>query len=118
MTLIHIYLYTTWFLILLPGFIALGDKTEIEVMTTRVASRFPLFVFNASIAISNIEDKWKVKSCIQWIYWKCLKIPGMHIRWGIVFLNSKMYGQKLSKKINRKGSNKNFTAKRVLLVPI
>ena len=37
---------------------------------------------------------------------------------GIVFLNSKMYGQKLSKKINRKDSNKNFTAKRVLLVPI
>ena len=57
MTLIHIYLYATWFLILLPGFIALGDETENEVMTTIVVSRFPVFVFNVSIAISNIESK-------------------------------------------------------------
>ena len=54
MAIIHIYLYNTWFLILLPGFIALGDEAESEVMTTKVASRFPVFVFSASIAISNI----------------------------------------------------------------
>ena len=65
MKIIHIYLYTTWFLILLPEFIALSDETESEVMTTKIASRFPVFVFGASIAISNIENKWIVKSCIQ-----------------------------------------------------
>ena len=62
---IHIYLYITWFVVLLPEFIALSDETESEVMTTKVASRFPVFVFSASIAISNIENKWIVKSCIQ-----------------------------------------------------
>ena len=98
MAIIHIYLYNTWFLILLPGFIALGDEAESEVMTTKVASRFPVFVFGSSIAISNIENKWKVKSCIQWIYWKCLKIWGIHIWWGNVFLNSNMNSQNLSKK--------------------
>ena len=59
----HILIYY-WILILLPGFIALGDETVSEVMTTKVASMFPVFVFNASIAIRNIENKWKVKSCI------------------------------------------------------
>ena len=54
-------MYATWFLIVLPGFIALGDETEIEVMTTRVVSRFPVFVFNASIAIIlKINEKWRV----------------------------------------------------------
>ena len=65
MKIIHIYLYTTWFLILLPEFIALSDETDSEVMTTKVASRFPVFAFSAPIAISNIENKWIVKSCIQ-----------------------------------------------------
>ena len=51
-------------LILLPGYIALCDETVSEVMTTKAVSRFPVFVFNAFIAIRNIENKWKVKSCI------------------------------------------------------
>ena len=92
----YIYLYTTWFLILLPEFIALSDETESEVMTTKVASRFPVFVFGASIAISNIENK--CIELIQWIYWKCLKIWEMHFWWGNVFLNSNMYRENLSKK--------------------
>ena len=52
----HILIYY-WILTLLPGFIALGDETVSEVMTTKVVSMFPVFVFNASIAIRNIENK-------------------------------------------------------------
>ena len=106
MKIIQIYLYTTWFLILLPEFTALSDETESEVVTTKVASRFPVFVFSASIAISNIENKWIMKSCIQWIYWKCLKIWGMHIWWGNVFLNSNMYRQNISKNKKQKKKQK------------
>ena len=44
-------------LIVLPRYMALCDETVSEVMTTKVVSRFPVFVFNAFIAIRNIENK-------------------------------------------------------------
>ena len=54
---IHICSYITLFLMLIPGFAALDDETEDEVMTTKVVSRFLIFGFNASIAISSIKNK-------------------------------------------------------------
>ena len=42
---------------LIPGFAALDDETEDEVMTTKVVSRFLIFGLNASIAISSIKNK-------------------------------------------------------------
>ena len=51
-------------LIVLRRYIALCDETVSEVMTTKVVSRFPEFVFDAFIAIRDIENKWKVNSCI------------------------------------------------------
>ena len=45
------------------------------MVITKSVSRFPVYVFHASIAVTNIAYKSKVKCYNYWCYWKFFKIP-------------------------------------------